>query len=63
MKDYKDIENTRYIISREFSKKNTMAMLIEQRIKSIKKNIPTFENGSGMMYNTNGGSVQSKEGL
>ena len=63
MNDCKEIKNTRYFISREFSKEKTTAMLIEQRLKNLRKNIPTFENGSGMIYNTNGGSVQSKEGL
>ena len=38
MKDYKDIENTRYIISRVFAENKTTAMLIEQRVKDIKNN-------------------------
>lgn len=63
MKDYRDIENTRYIISRVFAENKTTAMLIEQRIKDIKNNAPSLESNSTMMYNVNSGSIQSKEGL
>ena len=37
MKDYRDIENTRSIISRIFADNKTIAMLIEQRVKDTKK--------------------------
>ena len=63
MKDYRDIENTRYIISRVFAENKTTAMLIEQRIKDIKNNAPSLESSGTMMYNNFSGSIQSKEGL
>ncbi len=63
MKDYKDIENTRYIISRVFAKNKTTAMLIEQRVKDIKNNAPSLEVNGTMVYNNFSGSIQSKEGL
>ena len=61
MKNYRDIENTRYIISRVFSENKTTAMLIEQRVKDTKNNAPSLEVGGNMMYNNIGGSIQSKE--
>ena len=61
MKNYRDIENTRYIISRVFSENKTTAMLIEQRVKDIKNNAPSLESGGTMLYNNIGGSIQSKE--
>ena len=63
MKDYRDIENTRYIISRVFAENKTTAMLIEQRVKDINNNAPSLESGGTMMYNNFSGSIQSKEGL
>ena len=63
MKNYRDIENTRYIISRVFSENKTTAMLIEQRVKDIKNNAPSLESNGAMLYNMNSGSIQSKEGL
>ena len=63
MKQYKEIDNTRYIINRVFSSNNTTATLIEQRVKSIRDNLPTVESSVPMMYNGDGGSIQSKEGL
>lgn len=63
MKDYRDIENTRYIISRVFAENITTAMLIEQRVKDIKNNVPSLESNGTMMYNKFSGSIQSKEGL
>ena len=63
MKDYRDIENTRYIISRVFAENKTAAMLIEQRVKDIKNSAPSLESKGAMVYNMNGGSIQSKEGL
>lgn len=61
MKNYRDIENTRYIISRVFAENKTTAMLIEQRVKDIKNNAPSLEVGGAMVYNNIGGSIQSKE--
>ena len=61
MKNYRDIENTRYIISRVFAENKTTAMLIEQRVKDTKNNAPSLEVGCNMMYNNIGGSIQSKE--
>lgn len=63
MKDYRDIENTRYIISRVFAVNKTTAMLIEQRVKDIKNNTPSLERNGTIMYNNLSGSIQSKEGL
>ena len=61
MKDYRDIENTRYIISRVFAENKTTAMLIEQRVKDTKNNAPSLEVGGSMVYNNISGSIQSKE--
>ena len=61
MKNYRDIENTRYIISRVFSENKTTAMLIEQRVKDTKNNAPSLESNGAMLYNMNCGSIQSKE--
>ena len=61
VKNYKDIENTRYIISRVFAENKTTAMLIEQRVKDTKNNAPSLESGGSMVYNNIGGSIQSKE--
>lgn len=63
MKNYRDIENTRYIISRVFAENKTTAMIIEQRVKDIKNNVPSLERNSAMVYNDTGGSIRSKEGL
>lgn len=63
MKDYKEIDNTRYFISRVFAKNATTAMLIEQRVKDIKNNAPSLEVNGRVVYNMNSGSIQSKEGL
>ena len=61
MKDYRDIENTRYIISRVFAENKTTAMLIEQRVKNIKNNAPSLEAGGNIVYNNISGSIRSKE--
>ena len=61
MKNYRDIENTRYIISRVFAENKTTAMLIEQRVKDTKNNAPSLESGGSMVYNNISGSIQSKE--
>ena len=50
VKDYKDIENTRYIISRVFAENKTTAMLIEQRVKDIKNNAPSVHDQSRDQY-------------
>ncbi len=61
MKIYRDIQNTRYIISRVFAENKTTAMLIEQRVKDTKNNAPSLEVGGSMVYNNIGGSIQPKE--
>ena len=61
MKDYRDIENTRYIISRVFAENKTTAMLIEQRVKDTKNNSSSLETGGNTVYNNIGGSIRSKE--
>ena len=63
MQEYRDINNTRYIVSRVFSENKTTAMLIEQRVKDKKSNVSSLERNDTMMYNINSGSIQSKEGL
>lgn len=63
MKDYKNIDNTRYIISRVFAENKTPAMLITQRVLEEKNNPPKLTVSSNIMYNGNSGSIQSKEGL
>lgn len=63
MKNYRDIENTRYIISRVFSEDKSAAMLIEQCVKDIKNHAPSLELGDAIVYNTDSGSIRSKEGL
>ena len=49
VKDYKDIENTRYIISRVFAENKTTGMLIEQRVKDTKNNAPSLESNGAML--------------
>lgn len=61
VKNYRDIENTRYIISRVFAENKTTAMLIEQRVKDIKNNAPSLEAGGNIVYNNISGSIRSKE--
>lgn len=63
MNSYKDIDNTRYVISRVFSENKTTSMLIEQRMLEIKNKTPSLTDSGGMIYNNSGGSIQSKEGL
>lgn len=63
MDNYKDIDKTRYVISRVFSESETAAKLIEQRIIKEKSHIPPLTGDGGMLYNKFGGSVQSKEVL
>ena len=62
MHDYKNIDNTRYVINRVFNENKTTAKLIEERI--IKdKNTQLLTGGSSVMYNKISGSIQSKEVL
>ena len=62
MSEYKNIDNTRYVINRVFSENKTTAKLIEERI--IKdKNIQPLTNSSSVMYNNISGSIRSKEVL
>lgn len=63
MKNYRAIDNTKYIIKRVFAENKTAAVLIEQRIKNIKNNAPPLEVKGTMMYNINGGSIRHKEEL
>ena len=63
VKNYRDIENTRYIIRRVFAENKTAAMLIEQRVTDIKNNAPSLESNGALVYNNFSGSIQSKEGL
>ena len=62
MENYKNIDNTRYVINRVFGENTTTAKLIEQRIIKDKKTQPLTGNGS-VMYNNISGSIQSKEVL
>lgn len=61
MSNFKEIDNTRYVISRVFAEDKTTAMLIEQRVKDIKKNTPSLTNNTAMIYHGSSGSIQSKE--
>lgn len=61
MNEYKDINDTRYVISRVFNKSNTPATLIEQRILNNKNLILPLADSGGTMYNNSSGSIQSKE--
>ena len=63
MENYKDIENTRYIISRVFASGNTTASLIEQRILEEKNKMPPLSGTGNMIYNSDSGSIRSKEVL
>ena len=60
MNNYRNINDTRYVISRVFSESGTTAMIIKQRVKN---NVRSFERNDGALYNKNGGSIRSKEGL
>lgn len=61
MRDFREIDNTRYVISRVFAEDKTTAMLIEQRVKDIKKNTPSLMSNTAMIYHGSGASIQSKE--
>lgn len=62
MDDYKNIDNTRYVINRVFSDNKTTAKLIEERIIKDKNTQPLTDSGS-VMYNNISGSIRSKEVL
>jgi len=61
--NYKDIDNTHYIINRVFSQNKTTAMLITERVLEEKSSISELTGGRNILYNTIGGSIQSKEAL
>lgn len=63
MKEYKEINNTKYHISRIFSGETTTAMLIANRVRDEKNNLSLLESGTAKTYNIYSGSIQSKEGL
>lgn len=63
MKNYKDIENTRYIISRVFANGTTTKSLIERRILEEKGKLPPLTGGGNIIYNIKGGSIRSEEVL
>ena len=63
MQQFKDINNTRYVISRVFNNNKTTAKLIEERVIDNKKKIQPLTDNSGLMYNNFSGSIQSKEVL
>ena len=61
MNNYKDINNTRYLINRSFRGNKTAAMLIEQRVRQMKDNANSLEMKGTMMYNIKSGSIQESE--
>ena len=61
LNNYKEINDTRYIISRNFRGNKTAAMLIEQRVKNMKDKAASLEMNGAMMYNDNSGSIQESE--
>lgn len=63
MKEYREIENTRYHITRVFDKQTTASMLIEQRVLEEKSKTQSLTSGTSMIYNSDSGSIQSKEEL
>lgn len=58
MKNYKEINNTKYVISRVFSGRKTTAMLIEERIRGLDFNNMSLEGELNPVYNTDSGSIQ-----
>ncbi len=62
MREYKNIDNTRYVINRVFSDNKTTAKLIEERIIKDKNTQPLTDSGS-VGYNNISGSIRSKEVL
>jgi len=63
MQEYKEIENTKYVISRVFTGNKTTSMLIEQSVINKKNNSTALTGNSELMYNNDGGSIQFKEVL
>ena len=63
MDDYKNIDNTRYVINRVFGENKTTAKLIEERVIKDKKNTQPLTGNGRVMYNNISGSIQSKEVL
>ena len=63
MDNYKNIDNTRYVINRVFSENKTTAKLIEERVIKDKNNTPPLTDSGSVMYNKFSGSIQSKEVL
>ncbi len=63
MDEYKDIDNTRYVINRVFGENKTTAKLIEERVINDKKNTQPLTDSGSVMYNKFSGSIQSKEVL
>ncbi len=59
--EYKNIDNTRYVISRVFSEDKTTSMLIEERVKNMKNSTHPLTNNTDLMYNRFSGSIQKKE--
>ena len=60
MREYKNIDNTRYVINRVFSDNKTTAKLIEERIIKDKNTQPLTDSGS-VGYNNISSSIRSKE--
>ena len=63
MKNYKDIENTRYIISRVFANGTTTESLIERRIFEEKGKLPPLTGGGKIKKNSKSRWNRSEEGL
>lgn len=57
----KHIANTGYIITRVFESKKTALELIEERVKTNYSGSLLLTDDDKMMYNDNGGSIQSKK--
>lgn len=60
--EFREIENTRYVIDRVFAGERTTSMLIEQRLLENKNRAPALTDSSNVMYNSTGGSFRQKEG-
>ena len=57
LENYREINNTKYIINRCFSGLKTPAMLIEERVLETNQKFPLNQGGQ-MLYTEPGGSVQ-----
>lgn len=62
MREYKNIDNTRYVINRVFSDNKTTAKLIEERIIKDKNTQPLTDSGS-VGYSNISSSIRTKEVL